>query len=168
MRDTLAPMARAPSIDPKRDNEIARLRKLLVELDRIPAHRRAEECADEREATIKAMLRDLDPPIYQWTTRDDEIAEDAITVGIGGTSVEMLVAGLTYVEPTASIYWCARVAANGVYEAGSEMGPWPVREALARAEVLRNQMGYNRVVVTMAELGLWRPEYGKLALKEGF
>lgn len=52
-------MARVPSIDPKRDNEIARLRKLLAGLERIPAHRRADECADEREATIRAMLKDL-------------------------------------------------------------------------------------------------------------
>ncbi len=161
-------MARVPSINPKRDKEIARLRKLLAEVERIPAELREEEGADQREATIRAMLRDLDPPIYQWTTRDDEIAEDAIIVGIGGTSVEMIAAGLTYVEPSASIYWCARVTAKGVYEAGGEMGPWPVKAALSRAEELRNQMGYERVVVTMAEAGIWRPEYGKLALREGF
>ena len=52
-------MPRVPSIDPKRDNEIARLHKLLVQLERIPAPRRADECADEREATIRAMLKDL-------------------------------------------------------------------------------------------------------------
>ena len=160
-------MARVPSIDPKRDKEITRLRKLLAEVERIPAHRRADECADERAGTIRAMLRDLDPPIYQWTTRDDEIAEDAIIVGIGGTSVEMIAAGLTYVEPTASIYWCARVTAKGVFEAGGEMGPWPVKAALERAEEMRNQMGYERVVVTLAEAGIWRPEYGKLAPQEG-
>ena len=161
-------MARVPSIDPKRDQELARLRKLLAEVESIPAYRREAECADEREAAIRAMLRDLDPPIYQWTTRDDEIAEDAIIVGIGGTSVEMIAAGLTYVEPMASIYWCARVTAKGVFEADGEMGPWPVKAALVRAEELRSQMGYERVVVTMAEAGIWRPEYGKLALREGF
>ena len=160
-------MARVLSIDPKRDKEIARLRKLLDEVERIPAELREAEGADEREATIRAILRDLDPPVYRWTTRDDEIAEDAIIVGIGGTGVEMIAAGLTYVEPTASIYWCARVTANCVYEAGGEMGPWPVRKALVRAEELRNQMGYERVVVTLAETGLWRPEYGKLAPREG-
>lgn len=161
-------MARVPSIDPKRDQEIARLRKLLADVESIPAHRRAGECADERESTIRAMLLDLDPPVYQWTTRDDGIAEDAIMVGIGGTSVEMIAAGMTYVEPTASIYWPARVTPKGVFDAGGEMGPWPVKAALARAEELRNQMGYERVVVTMAEPGIWRPEYGKLADREGF
>ncbi len=52
-------MARVPSVDPKRDNEIARLRKLLVELERTPVNRRTDECAEEREATIQAMLKDL-------------------------------------------------------------------------------------------------------------
>lgn len=160
-------MARVPSINPKRDKEIARLRKLLAEAQSIPDDQREEEGADEREATIRAILRDLDPPVYRWTTRDDEIAEDAIMVGIGGTGVGMIAAGLTYVEPTANIYWCARVTATGVYEAGGEMGPWPVRKALVRAEELRNQMGFERVVVTMAEAGIWRPEYGKLAPREG-
>lgn len=161
-------MARVPSIDPKQAEEIARLRKLLAEVESIPVHRREDECADERAATIKAMLRDLDPPVYQWTTRDDEIAEDAIVVRIGGTSVEMLVAGLTYVEPTASIYWCARVTAKGVYEAGGEMGPWSVPDALARAEQLRAEMGYERVVVAMAEAGIWQDAWGELAPVEGF
>lgn len=106
--------------------------------------------------------------VYAWTTRDDEIAEDAIIVGIGGTSAEMLMAGMTYVEPTASIYWCARVTANGVFDSGGEMGSWNVCKALMRAHFLRQRMGYERVVVTMAELGIWRPEYGRLADREGF
>jgi hypothetical protein len=64
-------------------------------MERIPAHRREDECADDMEQTIRAMLLDLDPAVYQWTTQDDEIAEDAIMVGSGGTSVEMLLTGLT-------------------------------------------------------------------------
>ena len=160
-------MTRVPSTDPKRDEEIARLRKLLEEVERIPAARRVDESADERAESIWAMLRDLDPPRYQWTTDDEEVAEDAIMVGIGGTSTEMIAAGLTYVEPTASIYWCARVTAKGGFEAGGEMGPWSVPEALARAEQLRDQMGYDRVVVTMAEAGIWRDEWGNLAPVEG-
>lgn len=52
-------MARVPSIDPKRDKETARLRKLLADVERIPAHHREDESADERAATIKAMLRDM-------------------------------------------------------------------------------------------------------------
>lgn len=106
--------------------------------------------------------------VYAWTTHDDEIAEDAIIVGIGGTSADMLLAGLPYVEPTASIYWCAQVTANGVFDAGGEMGPWQVAAALARAHFLRSRMGYERVVVTMAEVGMWRPEWGRLAEREGY
>lgn len=161
-------MARVPSINPTRDKEIARLRKLLAELERIPAKRREDECADEREITIRAMLRDLDPPVYQWTTNDDEIADDAIIVGIGGTSTAMIAAGLTYVEPTASIYWNARVTEKGVFDAGGETGWWTVKDALAQAHALQHRMGYDRVVVTMAEKGIWRSEWGRLADKEGF
>jgi len=83
-------MTRVPTLDPKRDREISRLRKLLAELERIPAKHREEECGYEREITVRAMLRDLDSPVYQWTTNDDEIAIDAIMVGICGTSAEMV------------------------------------------------------------------------------
>ena len=48
------------------------------------------------------------------------------------------------------------------------MGPWAVPAALARAEELRIQMGYNRVLVTLSEVGLWRPAWGRLANEEGF
>jgi len=106
--------------------------------------------------------------VYAWTTDDDEIADDAIMVGIGGTSVDMLVNGLSYVEPTASIYWPERVTSNGVFSSGSEMGPWSVPDALARAHFLRQRMGYERVVVTMAEVGVWRPDWGRLADREGY
>lgn len=161
-------MSRVPSIDPKRNVEINRLRKLLAELERIPAHRREDECADEREITVRAMLRDLEPPVYRWSTNDDEVAEDAIIVGIGGTSADMLGIGLSYVEPTASIYWCARMTDKGVFDAGGETGWWSVKDALAQAHALQKRMGYVRVVVTMAEVGIWRPEWGRLAKQEGF
>lgn len=161
-------MIRVPSTNPKRDKEIARLRKLLAELERIPAKRREDECADEREITIRAMLRDLDPPVYQWTTNDDEVAVDAIMVGIGGTTSKMIGIGLTYVEPMGSIYWNARVTEKGVFDAGGETGWWTVKDALGQAHALQHRMGYERVVVTMEEVGIWRPEWGRLAKREGF
>jgi hypothetical protein len=49
-------MLRVPCIDPRRDREIARLKRLLAALERIPAHRREDECADEREADVKALI----------------------------------------------------------------------------------------------------------------
>lgn len=106
---------------------------------------------------------------YQWTTRDNEIALDAITVGIGGTSSEMLRAGLSYVEPTASIYWPAWFGPEGqVTNAGGELGPWLIPDALNRAEELRVLIGFSRVVVTMEERGIWRDEWGALAEGEGY
>ena len=55
-------MVRVPSRNPKRDREIARLRKLLASVERIPDHLREAECADARERDIKAMLADLERP----------------------------------------------------------------------------------------------------------
>lgn len=101
--------------------------------------------------------------IYPWTTPEDDVAEDAIVVRIVGTSAEMLMSGLSYVEPAARIYWYARVTAHGVFDAGGEIHEWNVPAALRRAHFLRSRMGYERVVVTMAEVGIWRPEWGRLA-----
>lgn len=53
-------MVRVPSRNPKRDREIARLRKLLASIERIPAHLREAECADARERDARAMLIDLE------------------------------------------------------------------------------------------------------------
>lgn len=105
---------------------------------------------------------------YQWTTHDDEIAADAIMVGIGGTSADMMLFGLSYVEPTASIYWPDWFGPGGIVKAGGEMGPWLVPEALSRAEELRAQFGFPRVVVTMEERGMWRDAWGTLADDEGY
>lgn len=105
---------------------------------------------------------------YQWTTDDDEVPADAIIVGIGGTSIEMLMIGLSYIEPAASIYWPDWFGPEGIVESGGEVGPWPVPEALIRAEELRAQFGFPRVVVTMEERGIWRDEWGALAEAEGY
>ena len=105
--------------------------------------------------------------VYAWSTDDDEIAPDAVIVGVSGTSSEMLSIGLSYVEPTASIYWPDWFGPAGIVDAGGEMGPWTVPEALLRAEELRAQFGFSRVVVTMEERGIWRDEWGQLAEMEG-
>ena len=105
--------------------------------------------------------------VYQWTTKDDEIAEDAIMVGIAGSSTDMIAAGYSYIEPQADIYWCSRVTPMGFFEAGGEMRFLP-QDALNRAAELCHEMGYVRVVVTLQEVGIWRPEWGRLADKEGF
>jgi hypothetical protein len=56
---------RPPSIDPPRDREIARLRRLLAELETIPEHRRVDEGGasplcfpdDVSEAMIRAFVQ---------------------------------------------------------------------------------------------------------------
>lgn len=103
---------------------------------------------------------------YQWTTDDDEIVDDAIMVTNGGTSAEMVAAGLSYVEPRANIVWTAKVTSQGVFAAGGYTG-WEVSEALDRAHELRIMMGVERVVISIEQRGLWRNEWGKLAEKEG-
>lgn len=50
---------RVPAIDPKRDKLIRHFEKKLVYFQRIPAHRRADEAADEGEATCRSMLAEL-------------------------------------------------------------------------------------------------------------
>ena len=168
MAESFGAKLRVPPVDPKRDKEIARLRKLLADLERTPTHRREFELADEREISIKAMLRELEPPIYQWTTDDEEIAIDAIMVRIGGPSSQMIELRLSYAEPLGSIYWDARVTPKGVFNSGGETGWWTVKDALTHAHALQHRMGYDRVLVTIAEAGIWRPEWGRLADKEAF
>ena len=103
---------------------------------------------------------------YPWTTYDDELDEEAIIVGIAGSDTSMIAIGLIYVEPGADIYWFARVTHQGFFPVGSEHG-FTVPEALLRAEELREEMGYSRVVITIQERGMWRDEWGKLAEREG-
>lgn len=104
---------------------------------------------------------------YEWSTNDDDVAEDAIIVGIGGTSTSMLAAGLAYVEPRADIYWTAQVTSLGVFDAGGYAG-WAVPEALDRAHELRIMMGVDRVVVAIEERGMWQEAWGRLAEREGY
>lgn len=48
--------SRPPSINPPRNREIVRLRRLLADLDDILKHRRVEELADERSETVRALM----------------------------------------------------------------------------------------------------------------
>jgi hypothetical protein len=102
---------------------------------------------------------------YAWTTHDDYQPHDAIIVGIGGTDSTMIAAGLSYVEPQADISWFGNVTSQGVFDDGGELG-YSVPEALERAEVLREQMGYSRVFISIQECGMWREAWGRLAEQE--
>lgn len=125
-----------------------------------------------REIAAARFIKDFDAQndrrqVYAWTTSDDEIDEAAIMVGIGGTSAEMIGAGLSYVEPTASVYWSARATPRGFFQAGSEMGPGTVLEALQWANDRCELSQYDRVVILLEERGMWREEWGTLAEREG-
>lgn len=50
---------RVPTVDPKRDKLIRHFEKKLAYFQRIPAHRREDEAADEGEATCRSMLAEL-------------------------------------------------------------------------------------------------------------
>ncbi len=104
--------------------------------------------------------------IYQWTTDDDEVALDAIIVGIGDDSPALMEAGATPVEPTANIYWADWVGGGDKIKASME-GPYSVPEALARADVLCAFWGFNRVVIALQRRETWQPQWGELAEAEG-
>jgi hypothetical protein len=128
--------------------------------------------AESREMEARRFLKAFDEqlarrPPYAWTTREDEIDEAAIMVEIGGTSAEMIGAGLSQVEPTASVYWSAQATPRGFFQAGSEMGPWTVPAALQWAHERCELCAYDRVVILIEERGMWRDEWGTLAVREG-
>ena len=50
---------RPPSIHTARDEEVARLERLLAEFEAIPAHRRECELADVRAESVRLLLADL-------------------------------------------------------------------------------------------------------------
>jgi hypothetical protein len=140
----------------------------MASMARVPNSENSERGTKRFLESFDKQLADIQRRrVYRWTTDVDEISLSSIMVGIAGTSVDMLVAGISYVEPSASIYWCAHVTATGVYEAGSEMGPFPVLDALRRADALAELMGYAGVVVMLNEAGIWRDEWGTLADGEG-
>lgn len=103
---------------------------------------------------------------YAWTTDDDEVAFDAITVGIGDDAPALIDAGLTPVEPLANVYWPDWISQGEKINAAME-GPYPVPEALERAELLCALWAYNRVVISLQDRATWRREWGDLREIEG-
>lgn len=104
--------------------------------------------------------------VYAWTTDDDEVALDAITVGIGDDSPALIAAGMTPAEPLANIYWPDWVSQGDKVLASME-GPYPVAEALERAELLCALWAYQRVVIALQDRATWRREWGELREVEG-
>lgn len=65
-------MSRTPNIGPEERERVAqikRLERLLRELERVPAHRRDDECADVRERDVRQFLAELGAPGYALPER---------------------------------------------------------------------------------------------------
>src|SRR5690606_11444102 len=100
--------------------------------------------------------------VYQWTDDEDEVALDAIIVGIGSDASVFAEAGIEFGDVLASVYWPEWIAQGDKVSASLE-GPYTVPDALARAEQLRSQWAYNRVVIAIQDRSLWNDEWGTLA-----
>lgn len=103
---------------------------------------------------------------YQWTADDDEVALDAIIVGIGSDEKAFTASGIEYGEVMASIYWPDWISQGDKIKAALE-GPYSVPEALKRANELCALWAYNRVVIAIQDRALWQAEWGELAEAEG-
>ncbi|MET3924628.1 hypothetical protein [Devosia sp. 2618] len=104
---------------------------------------------------------------YAWSTDDDEVALDAIIIGIASDEKAFTAAGIYYGPVTASIYWPDWITQGDMIKAALE-GPYTVPEALARAETLRDLWAFNRIVIAIQDRGLWQREWGDLRETEGF
>jgi hypothetical protein len=104
---------------------------------------------------------------YQWTADDDEIALDAIIVGIGSDEKAFSAFGIEYGEVLASIYWPDWITQGDKVKSALE-GPYSVPEALERAETLCSLWAFNRIVISIQDREIWRDEWGKLRDEEGY
>lgn len=104
--------------------------------------------------------------IFQWTEDEDEIAPDAVTIGISSDTRILTIAGIEFGEKTAVVFWPDWAGAKGHVRAALE-GPMPVEAALKRAENLRADHGFKRIVLWLQHQELWDVRWGKLAARPG-
>lgn len=103
---------------------------------------------------------------YQWSDDDDEIAFDAVTVGIGSDAAAFAAAGMVYGEQRASVMWPDRLhQGDKVVGAGEHCNSVP--EALARADEIAALYGFQRVVISIQHRDLWDEAWGELADEPG-
>lgn len=100
--------------------------------------------------------------VYRWTEDEDEIAPDAITVGIRSDTRMLTIAGLQFGQKEAVVYWPDWQALKGALE-----GPMPVEAALERADKLCTRHSFKRVVIWVQHRELWEDQWGKLAPEPG-
>jgi hypothetical protein len=104
--------------------------------------------------------------LYNWTEDEDEIATDAVTVGIRSDTRFLTIGGLQFGQREAVVYWPDWPGSGYPVEAALE-GPMAVEAALRRAEVLRRQYAFPRVAVWVQHREMWDDRWGKLAPSPG-
>jgi len=103
---------------------------------------------------------------YAWTEDEDDIALDAVTVGIRSDTRILTVAGLQFGQREALIYWPDWPGGSSPIPAAME-GPMPVESALERAERLCAMHAFKRVVVWIQHREIWDERWGELAPDQG-
>ena len=112
------------------------------------------------------VMGDVVARIYQWTEDEDEIAPDAITVGITADTRLLTIAGLRFGQRDAVVYWPDWTGSCETVAAALE-GPMPVKAALERADALCARYGFHRVVIWLQHRELWDDVWGNLEPSPG-
>lgn len=103
---------------------------------------------------------------YQWTEDEDDIALDAITIGIRSDTRIWKVGGLQFGQRDAVIYWPDWKGKSAPISNGIE-GPMAVPLALTRANELCARFEFERVVLWLQHRELWDERWGRLAAIPG-
>lgn len=104
--------------------------------------------------------------VYNWTEDEDEIATDAVTVGIRSDSRILTIGGLQFGAREAIIYW-PDSSVNGTLVRASLEGPMAVERALKRADALCASHAFKRVVIWVQHYEIWDNRWGTLAPNKG-
>lgn len=104
--------------------------------------------------------------VYSWTEDEDDIAPDAVTVGIRSDTRMLTIAGLQFGQREAIIYWPDWSGRDEPIKAALE-GPMPVEDALERAGKLCSRYAFKRVVIWLQHRELWDGRWGKLSDQPG-
>lgn len=100
--------------------------------------------------------------VYQWTEDEDDVALDAVTVGVSSDTRILTVVGLQFGKVTAMVYWPNWQGTEAAVE-----GPMTVQDALRRAERIRELHAFKRVVIWVQHRELWDENWGTLAAAPG-
>lgn len=96
---------------------------------------------------------------YAWTTDDDVVDLNAVTVSIGSAEQDEG----EWVDVGATVLWVERHGTPGGAEDFDD-----IPAALERAEEARNQFGFPRVVISLDDRSIWKDDWGVLAAEAGY